>query len=359
MVHNLKRSDGIVVKKDRTMSFDLPLARFVRKYKNNSYLYSPKSKTGAFLTSQSGLYFNQHELERLRKGEKIYQREKKFDSLTDRNPKAIQYRAPHLVYSRKSYGTYDQIEERYFSLTQYIKDYLNSSVRGVSAVRMWNLSIISSLIFGMFLMTMIYRYLGQGAAAREKNIALNPASTALVLGEESAQQDEYQKEQEELAEKILAEQNETERKAAERGSFAGKIREMTKGYPIEKMAPDIARQDKIVAAFMVSIAKKESDWGKHVPVLDGKDCYNYWGFRAQRERMGTGGHTCFNSPSDAVYTVSRRIKNIIEKEKIKTPQGMVTVWKCGYDCSWDSPAAVRKWVSDVDGYFAEVKELEK
>lgn len=357
MTLEIKNSDGIVKrKKARVRSFDLPLARFVQKYKNNSILISPKGKTGAFFTSDSNLYLLPSELGRLRRGEEIFHSKKGFDSLTGRNWKGIRYNSSDLQYLRKSYGNFESISERYADFGQYIRDFFSNSVQGVTAVRMWNLSIVSSLIFGMFLMTMIYRYLGQGASAGEKTI-INPVVREQILGEETTADEK--KMQEELADKILAEHDEAAREAAQKDTFEGKLRAMVKGYPIEKMVPDIARQDKIVAAFLIGMAKKESDWGRHAPVLDGKDCKNYWGFRAKREKMGTGGHTCFDSNSDAVMTVSRRIKNIIENEKIKTPQGMVTVWKCGYDCSWDSPSAVKKWVSDVDGYFEEVNKLKK
>jgi len=128
------------------------------------------------------------------------------------------------------------------------------------------------------------------------------------------------------------------------------IRLMVQGYPIENMTPYIATKDKKVAAFLVSIAKKESNWGKRKPVLQGKDCYNYWGFRLKTERMGSGGHTCFDSPEQAVETVAQRIDQLVMEEKIDTPREMV-IWKCGYSC--DGPAAVgaNKWIKDVDYYY--------
>ena len=121
------------------------------------------------------------------------------------------------------------------------------------------------------------------------------------------------------------------------------------------MVPYIAKKDRMVAALIVAIGMKESTWGKHVPVLDGQDCYNYWGYRGIRDRMGTGGHTCFDSPEDAVNTVAKRIEFLVSNEKLNTPAKMV-VWKCGYDCSWDNQKAVNKWISDVDLYF---KKLNK
>lgn len=128
------------------------------------------------------------------------------------------------------------------------------------------------------------------------------------------------------------------------------IREMTKGYPIEDMAPYIARNDRQVAAFLVSIAKKESDWGKRVPHLNGRDCYNYWGYRGKSEEMGTGGHTCFKTRKEAVQTVAKRIKILSQENKLDTPPEMI-VWKCGYDCSGHSQESVQKWISDVSFYF--------
>lgn len=128
------------------------------------------------------------------------------------------------------------------------------------------------------------------------------------------------------------------------------IREMVSGYPIEDMAPYIASQDPTVAAFLVSIAKKESNWGKRVPVLDGRDCYNYWGYRGKSEEMGTGGHTCFKDKKEAVDTVAKRIETLALENRLDTPAEMI-VWKCGYNCAGHSEQSVNKWISDVAFYF--------
>jgi len=124
--------------------------------------------------------------------------------------------------------------------------------------------------------------------------------------------------------------------------------------PMENMIEVISRQDKLVAAFLVGIALKESQFGKHSPKLHGQDCYNYWGYRGKRPRMGTGGHTCFDSPEDAVETVAKRIKTLAITQHRDTPQKML-IWKCGSDCNtaggW--PAA-NKWVSDVSIYFNKI-----
>ena len=134
-----------------------------------------------------------------------------------------------------------------------------------------------------------------------------------------------------------------------------RIREMTKGHPIENMAGVIARKDEKTAALLVSIAKKESNWGKRSPKLNGEDCFNYWGFRLVREKMGTGGHTCFNSPQDAVNTVARRIKQLTDAG-YDTPAGLI-VWKCGYSCEGHSNYSVNKWISDVDYYYRKFTQV--
>lgn len=125
------------------------------------------------------------------------------------------------------------------------------------------------------------------------------------------------------------------------------------GYPMAQMVPYLVREDPQVAAFLVAIAKKESAWGKRAPVLNGDDCYNYWGFRQVRTRMGTGGHTCFDSPQDAVRTVAARVQELIAG-KHDTPQKMVVVWKCGSSCQGHTDASVSKWVADVNYYYTRV-----
>jgi hypothetical protein len=126
------------------------------------------------------------------------------------------------------------------------------------------------------------------------------------------------------------------------------ISDMVKGYPIESMVPLIAQKDKAVAAFLIGIAKKESGWGKHAPVKNGKDCYNYWGFKKETKSMGSGGHTCFRDPGQAVDTVSARISELIFEEKKDTPKEMA-IWKCGSACTYDKQ--VGKWISDVNLYY--------
>lgn len=128
---------------------------------------------------------------------------------------------------------------------------------------------------------------------------------------------------------------------------------MVKGYPIEKMVPFIASKDKQVAAFLVAIAKKESAWGKRKPVLKGEDCYNYWGYRLKTERMGSGGHTCFDDPKQAVEIVSARVEELV-KEYDRDTAGKMVVWKCGSTCAGHDAESVQKWISDVDYYYKQL-----
>lgn len=131
------------------------------------------------------------------------------------------------------------------------------------------------------------------------------------------------------------------------------INDMVQGYPIEKMTRFIAKQEPKVAAFLIAIAKKESAWGDRKPVLDGEDCYNYWGFRLKSDRMGSGGHTCFDSPEEAVAIVGSRISHLVNEEKIDTPKEMV-IWKCGYNCDGPAAAGSEKWIKDVDYYYKQM-----
>ncbi len=218
------------------------------------------------------------------------------------------------------------------------------------------LSLVGAIVFGIVSTTMVYRYLGERALAREESaneVAITPLAetipvTPSVLGESDQNDDRFVSE--------VVDDLEGMQKIKEKAALETKIREMVAGYPIESMVPYIMEKDKIVAAFLVGIAKKESAWGKHVPLMNEHDCFNYWGYRGKRRLMGTGGHTCFNSPKDAVDTVSRRLEKLINTEKVDTPAEMMVVWKCGYDCSAQSSVDTKKWIQDVDLYFHRLDE---
>ncbi len=324
--------DGLVKNSRRPDFFDFKLARYVVQYKKSSVYFSkqgiPRRMQGGSLGQESRSVFQG------------------MDSVfTHHGGKNYMYKKPKRQRAEKE---------------EYWLERLRNPMRNVSVVKMWNISIVGAVIFGMLTMTMVYRYLGQNVSARIQEGRIK---------EEKQQEIYFQDEVDdpgEINEEIDIEfitrflhgysgnvkENE-EREAREK--FEEDIAKMVKGYPIATMVPQIAKKDKIVAAFIISIAKKESNWGKRSPKLEGKDCYNYWGFKGRRDRMGTGGHTCFYSPEDAVNTVAKRIEFLVSNQKLNTP-GKMIVWKCGYDCSWDNPESVKKWVRDVGVYFRKLNK---
>ncbi len=125
--------------------------------------------------------------------------------------------------------------------------------------------------------------------------------------------------------------------------------------PIREMVPAIMKTDQRVAAFLIGIAKKESDWGRHAPSQSGKTCYNYWGYKGSGSRGVSMGYACFGSPEEAVETVGHRIETLIAKN-INSPSQML-VWKCGSSCAGHDPSGVQKWISDVSLYFGKVMQI--
>lgn len=133
-----------------------------------------------------------------------------------------------------------------------------------------------------------------------------------------------------------------------------KVRKLVSGYPIEAMASLISEQNKITAAFLVGIAKKESNWGKRVPRgEDGSDCYNYWGYRGEGSRGSAMGHGCFASPEEAIGVVGGRLDTFRQEYKFTTPEELI-VWKCGFSCDGHSKQSVKKWIADVGYYYRKV-----
>ncbi len=134
-----------------------------------------------------------------------------------------------------------------------------------------------------------------------------------------------------------------------------RVKSMARGFPLERMAPLIAAQDQETAAFLVGIAKKESNWGKRVPRQeDGRDCFNYWGYRGVGKHMTPEGYTCFRSREQAVRTIGRRIDTLRREHGLKTARDMV-VWKCGWSCAEHSTVGVEKWIQDVEYYYQKVR----
>ncbi len=225
----------------------------------------------------------------------------------------------------------------------------------------WSLrsAILVAMVFGAVSAAVLSKNFGNSVFARDEKspqgeILSQMSSNSLpesktVLGEKISVSDDR------LVDEVSSDLEEIQ-KAQKENELESKMKTMVSGYPIEEMLPYILEKDRTVAAFLIGIAKKESGWGRRVPLLHEHDCFNYWGYRGKRRLMGTGGHTCFNSPKDAVDTVSRRLEKLIYSEKINTPAKMMVVWKCGYDCSGHSSYDTKKWIQDVDLYFHKLDE---
>lgn len=332
-----------------------------REKSASSVLFSRGKRSQEFFTEDSRLYITPREQKMMREGKMLDRDIKKWDSLSSRIVSSFVYAKPSktsrlLEIWKERTEMLKKSSERFREQTENFNDSFaemsRSFVRQFSLVRVWNMSIVASVLFGMVVMTFVYRYLGQGASAQQlRQVAAQQEQQASqkgkVLGAESRIDDD--------AESFTKQVLEIEQVADEQ-NLEKEIKKMVKGYPIERMAPYIAKKDRTVAAFIVAIARKESSWGVHVPVLNGQDCYNYWGYRGQRKLMGTGGHTCFNSPKDAVDTVAKRIETLVEDNGRNTPKEMV-VWKCGSDCNaTGGQAAANKWISDVATIFDKLNE---
>jgi hypothetical protein len=131
------------------------------------------------------------------------------------------------------------------------------------------------------------------------------------------------------------------------------IKKLVTNSPITEMVPYIAEQKKEVASFLVAIAKKESNWGKYSPKKNGKECFNYWGYRGTYNQTASG-YSCFDSPEQAVGVVGGRIGELVD-QNIDTPQKMI-VWKCGASCAGHETYSVNKWIQDVNLYYKKMNE---
>lgn len=187
--------------------------------------------------------------------------------------------------------------------------------------------IVTALFLGMLSMGTMIHFLGQGVLAED-------ASPAMIIAGRVAGASAEQKISDD----------------AERVAFEKKLHTMLSGYPIEDMIPYIAKQDRRVAGYLVAIAKKESNWGKRIPVYYGENCFNYWGYRGQDEIMGSAGHTCFDTPKEAITTVSARLNALVLEQGRATGRDLL-IWKCGSSCAGHDAYDVSKWVSDVDEYY--------
>jgi hypothetical protein len=168
-------------------------------------------------------------------------------------------------------------------------------------------------------------------------VVLSASALALVTAAQS------------LAIQRIAEAAVVKEKSVTQWKLEQEARRMTVGYPINPLLTHIFTKDQVTAAYLIGIAKKESNWGKISPKKDGRDCYNYWGFKGKGSNGVAAGHTCFGSPEEAVDAVASRISSLVYDYNRTTPEQLV-VWKCGYSCHGHSQASVDKWISDVAFY---------
>ena len=338
-----KSIDSFGLKEKTKEHLDWSLARFIQKNKKKPRLYSKYGITENFSTNNLYIHFIKSDKQAVFKS---------IDGFLK-----FEEKIPFWYAIRNRNYIYDFIKENFGGWQEYFRTTFKNPFSEMSTVKLWNVSIVGSLVFGMFLMTFIYRYLDQGASAGVSKQLANqpPVEIARVINKPAGKVLGATATADVSKSKNISYQE--QQKLAKQLKFQKEIKKIVKGYPIEKMAPYMAKQDKEVVAFLIGIAKQESGWGTHVPHYHGQDCYNYWGFRRKREKMGSGGHTCFNSPQDAVETVSSRIKYLIDKKNINTARKMVVIWKCGYDCSQDNPQAVRRWIDTVNMYFTKTKSL--
>jgi len=157
------------------------------------------------------------------------------------------------------------------------------------------------------------------------------------LPNKNSQNDETCSESESY-QKMLAEENSKE------NELKKDVAKIVKGTPMSAMVDAISEKPKPVAAFIVGIAMKESKFGVYSPKKNGRDCYNYWGFKGGGTTVA-GGYTCFNSPEQAVEAVGGRIEKMVAKG-VRTPAQAIS-WKCGSSCAGHGAANVQKWISDV------------
>jgi len=176
---------------------DLLHVEFIKKHKNVSWLFSKSGKTDSFCTQDSGLYLMQDDLEKVRRGLKILKISKKFDCILPRDLRTKLEKVPG-----QKIDIIHEVKQRYAILREYWSDQFGGSVRTFGLSKTWNVSIVFSVIFGMFLMTMLYRYLGQDVSAKTKHSTSSKQSVERVLGDEDAKKKKMK--EEEITQKLLA-----------------------------------------------------------------------------------------------------------------------------------------------------------
>lgn len=189
----------------------------------------------------------------------------------------------------------------------------------------------------------------------ESNLGVTLKKNEKSEKESSFKFDPMERVRDSIAQVKLAEEKERKlrtdqkKKAREpKNSLEQKYQNLIADSPLEEMLPFIAKCDNETASFLIAIAKKESDFGKHSPQKNGRNCFNYWGYRGTYNQTDSG-YSCFDSPEQAIAVVGERISELIS-QKINTAEKMV-VWKCGSTCAGHDPASVKKWINDVALYY--------
>jgi len=165
-----------------------------------------------------------------------------------------------------------------------------------------------------------------------------------------------QKEEQKKASSVEIKLRENGKIMTEKEDIEEQLHTLVGNAPIGEMIPFITKLDQRVAAFVIGIAKKESDWGRHAPSLSGKTCYNFWGYKGSGSKGTSMGYACFGNAEEAVEIVGKRIETLVSKN-INNPRKML-VWKCGSSCAGHDPGGVQKWVSDVSLYFAKIMQIQ-
>ncbi len=400
--------DSIGVQSQKSHTIQLSeLQNVIEKnhHKNTQTLLLDGQRTDFFVTEDSRKYISLKQQ---------YKKDNRYDYIDSRG----YFDSVHVRYI-KTYSAselqYNGIVSEFRNARDIATSFKEALKLDLSPIRMWQVSIAGAVLFGMISMSMIYNNLGQSAFASESDKVIESGEKIEIITEENvdeikieekivnvdekAQEDTEEKipdvvevetniEKQETVDEVKIEEETKEvisvdsvqksetKEIVEKDiksidsvvekdadiisevkeySLEDSAYEMVEGFPIEKMLPHILKQDPEVAKYLIAMAKQESAWGERVPVLNGQDCYNYWGFRSQRKLMGSGGHTCFNSRQDAVETVGRRIHELIYEYDRTTAERLI-VWKCGSSCDGHSQEGVDRWIRVVDTYYSKLSK---
>jgi hypothetical protein len=236
------------------------------------------------------------------------------------------------------------------------KNWIEGRIQTVSKNKKISIIIILIILSGCFFYNQLISVFPQCFADDYKLEGKLPQEKKLVAANFSDLPADSQKE---LSKKILSSNNMLDIDNSEKSrknEMKKQIYQLVGNSPIKDMVPSIIKLDGRVAAFVIGIAKKESDWGKHAPTQSGKTCYNYWGYKGFGSRGVSMGYACFGSPEEAVNIVGKRIEKLVFNN-INEPRKML-VWKCGSSCAGHDPAGVQKWVSDVSLYYGKVMKIQ-